>query len=221
MVREKIKLFIIIVTAGLFLSGCARVYHQPPQVSIPGSYHEVQKGETLWRIAKGYGVDVNELIRINHVPDRRRITVGQLIFIPEAKKRLRLSEANFPIEKNFVWPIKGKITSYYGGLKDNVKNKGVDILVKEGAPIVASRSGKVIFCYEQVKGYGKTIIVDHGDGLSTVYAHSSENLVAVGEHVKQNTVIARAGSTGRTRQPIIHFQIRDKHEPRNPFHYLP
>ena len=72
-----------------------------------------------------------------------------------------------------------------------------------------------------MKGYGKIIIIDHGDGYQSVYAYNSLNLVKNGDYVKQNQVIAKAGKGGRAVTPSLHFEIRKKDKPRNPFHYLP
>jgi murein DD-endopeptidase MepM/ murein hydrolase activator NlpD len=190
---------------------------------MPGIYHRVERGETLWRIAKTYNVDLEKIVKINRIPDAARINSGQLIFIPDAKEKRRVVtyEELKKGEDTFIWPLKEKVISYYGAKKGNIKNKGIDIRTREGAKVVASRSGRVSFCDEKVKGYGKTIIIQHGDGYSTVYAHNSQILVKLGQWVKQGEVIARAGSTGRTSIPILHFEIRKKHQPQNPFYYLP
>ena len=101
------------------------------------------------------------------------------------------------------------------------KNKGVDIRAREGTKIVASRSGRVNFVSNRLKGYGKTIIIDHLDGFQTVYAHNSQNLVDVNQRVSQGETIAKVGKTGRADKPTLHFEIRKNHKPQNPFYYLP
>ena len=102
-----------------------------------------------------------------------------------------------------------------------VKNKGIDIGASRGSDVKASRSGRVTFATEYLKGYGKTIIIDHLDGYETVYAHNAQNLVLEDQRVKRGEVIARVGKTGRADRPTLHFEIRKKSKPQNPFYYLP
>jgi len=189
-----------------------------------GVYHTVLKGQTLWRIAKAYDADIQKIIDSNRIGSPSKIDTGQKIFIPDAYKTVSIETfQSIPLksERGYIWPIKGKITSYYGSKVDSVTNKGIDIKATQGQTIVAARSGKVVFCDEKVKGLGKTLIIDHGDTFSTLYAHNSENLAECGDYVKQNQVIAKAGQTGRAEKPGLHFQIRKGHKPQNPFYYLP
>jgi murein DD-endopeptidase MepM/ murein hydrolase activator NlpD len=77
-----------------------------------------------------------------------------------------------------------------------------------------------VFCDEWLKGFGKTVILDHGDNFQTVYAYNSAILVNIGDVVGQNTVIARVGRGGRAKEPSLHFEIRRSGESQNPFYYL-
>lgn len=214
----------------LILAGCARTPMVSPPKEIappfkekPGIYHKVVKGETLWRISKTYGVELEKIVAANRISDVERIAAGQMLFIPSATKpietKLTTQESN--VKEDFIWPVKGKIILYFGAQKGTSPNKGIDIQAREGATVVASRSGKVIFFDDKVKGYGKTLILDHGDELQTLYAHNSESLVKIGDEVKQFTPIAKVGTTGRARTPYLHFEIRKRHQPQNPFYYLP
>lgn len=189
-----------------------------PTAKEPGLYHKVSKGETLWRISKAYGVDLQTIANANKLPDEKKIYIGQLLFIPQIETRDYTKDIK---ESSFIWPIKGTIISFYGSYKDGVKNKGIDIKARHGEAVVASRSGKVSFIDENMKGFGKTLIIDHGDEYSTVYAHNSQLLVKVGQYVKQGTVVAKAGQSGRAASPRLHFEIRKKHKPQNPFYFLP
>ena len=103
---------------------------------------------------------------------------------------------------------------------EKVKNKGVDIRAIEGSAVRASRAGKVVYCDSQLKGFGKTVILDHGNNYQTVYSYNRDILVKVGDVVEQNTVIAKVGRTGRAREPSLHFEIRRNGEPQNPIYYL-
>jgi len=224
----KSLLTLIFLTA--LLSGCATTSTPTittkalPALHFQGTYHMVLKGETLWRIAKAYHTDIKKIIDANRMPDASDIDVGQKLLIPGAKKTVKVNQyapAAVRSKKGYIWPLEGKIISYYGSKIDGVKNKGIDIKVKKNQPIVASRSGKVVFCDDKVKGMGKVIIVEHKNGYSTLYAHNAENLVDCGDHVEQNPIIAKGGDTGRTTTPSLHFEIRKGHEPKNPYYYLP
>jgi len=213
---------VILILFLMTLAGCATVEHVPPRISpkVTGIYHEVLRGETLWKISKAYGIDTEEVARLNRLPDASRINAGQLIFIPYAKERLSTSKVQAR-DESFIWPVKGTIVSHFGSLKGGVRNKGIDIAVAGGTSVFASRGGKVSFRDDKVKGYGKTVIIDHGDDYSTVYTYNSAILSEVGDYVERGSIIARAGSTGRAEQPSLHFEIRKRHKPENPFYYLP
>jgi septal ring factor EnvC (AmiA/AmiB activator) len=189
-----------------------------PSPKEAGLYHKVRRKETLWRISKMYGVDLERLAAANRLHDKKKIYAGQVLFIPQAGVTSFGESAK---EKSFVWPLKGKMLSFYGSSKDGVKNKGIDIKARHGEAVIASRSGKVSFVDENMKGFGKTIIIDHDDNYSTVYAYNSQIFVEVGQRVRQGTIIAKAGQSGRAPSPRLHFEIRKKHEPQNPFYFLP
>lgn len=109
-------------------------------------------------------------------------------------------------------PVSGKITSSFGLRIDPIDGKlrhhnGIDIAVPEGTPVKPALSGKVI--YSGYKGgYGKCVIVEHDNGIQTIYAHNSKNLVKAGDTVTPESVIALSGSTGRTTGPHLHFEVR-------------
>lgn len=205
----------------IFFSGCASVGYVKPPTPAAGIYHKVARGETLWRISKCYGIDMERIAKANRLPDKRKIYEGQLLFIPGISKQPRLQNPNLLEGEGFAWPVKGDVVSCYGSMEDGIKNKGIDIAAQGNADVVASRSGIISYCDENMKGFGKTIIIDHGDGFSTVYAHNSQLLVTVGQKVAKQSLVAKAGSTGRTKNTILHFEIRKDKEPQNPFYYLP
>lgn len=205
----------------LLLSGCAGISDYSFDRSSPsgGIYHAVKRGETLWAISKVYGIELEKLIKANRMPDASKIEIGQLIFVPGATAAKSIQD-NGKVE-GFIWPIKGSVISYFGSVRNMTKNKGIDVRGSQGAGIRTSRSGNVTFVSENMKGYGKTIIIDHLDGFQTVYAYNAENLVIIDQHVTQGDVIARVGKTGRADTPTLHFEVRKKSKPQNPFYYLP
>lgn len=224
-----------------FLMGCATpavnspVYPSPAihSFSLPpttpvtpsGIYHTVQKGETLWRIARAYQIPIEEIVKVNRLPDATKLKTSQRIFIPRAVKVVEsLKETTaltLSANEGFIWPAKGRILTYFSHLKEKSLNKGVDIALQPGTAVAAARSGKVTFAHERLKGLGKIVIVDHGDGYQTVYGHLSEILVKPGDKVDQGMVIAKSGNTGRNLGASLHFEIREDHKPKNPLHYLP
>jgi murein DD-endopeptidase MepM/ murein hydrolase activator NlpD len=126
----------------------------------------------------------------------------------------------------YIWPTVPayKITSGFGSrlhpiLKKYRYHSGVDIAAPKGTPIVAADNGVVIF--SGVKGgYGRTVMIDHGLGYSSVYGHTSVLLVSKGQKVKQGQRIALVGSTGLSTGPHLHFEIRKSGVPQNPKKYL-
>ncbi|MBL7071326.1 MAG: LysM peptidoglycan-binding domain-containing M23 family metallopeptidase [Candidatus Omnitrophica bacterium] len=197
---------------------------EPRKSRLPsGEYYEVKRGDTLWSVSKMYDVDIKKLVEANRLPDATNINVGQKLFIPTVtqvegySKPARITDS----AAKFSWPVSGKVISHFGGKKGTVTNKGIDIEARQGSKVVAADSGIISFVDEGMKGLGKTIIIDHENGFSTVYAHNSEILVRAGQRIDRNQQIAKVGKTGRALKPYLHFQIRKGHEPQNPFYYLP
>ncbi len=219
--RTAVKLnpYPFILTA--VLMGCT-AYVEPPQMSQASGafYHVVARGETLWRIARRYGVTMEELVGANQLSDASRIHVGQRVVIP-AQGRPVPADSNVGRPEGFVWPVEGKVISVFGMRLAGRVNKGIDIQAPPGTEIVASASGRVSFIHENLPGFGKTIILDHGEGFATVYSYAQEILVRPGDQVHQRQVIAQVGASGRLRTGALHFEVRRNQKPQNPFHYLP
>jgi len=206
------------------LTGCATLTYPPPDdLRREGIYHRVGENETLWSISKAYDVDLRDIVDANRIPNANKISLGQLVFIPGRSKTVDFKLKEFTKKhETFIWPVKGKVVSHFGSTNRYVsKNKGIDISVPFGSSIKASRSGKVTYCSDFMKGYGKIIIIDHGDDYQTIYAYNSENLVKLDDNVRQGQVIAKVGRGGRASTPSLHFEVRKKHNSQNPFFYLP
>lgn len=207
-----------------FLAGCASAPYikpiTPPSVSLPGIYHNVEKGETLWRISKTYGVGLEELVRVNRISDGTAIETGQRIFIPN-QSSLKPAAIRYTDSDDFIWPVRGRVVGSFGQVINNMVNKGINIAPSGSGDIIASRSGRVVFLNNNFAGLGRTIILDHGDSFFTVYSLSSEALVKPGENIKQGMVIARLGEPREGRRGYLHFQVRKGHLPQNPLFYLP
>lgn len=119
---------------------------------------------------------------------------------------------------SLVWPASGPITSPYG-MRWGSLHPGIDIGAGMGAPIHAAASGRVILAGYS-GGYGNLIVIDHGNGLATAYAHQSRLGVSVGQDVSQGDVIGYVGSTGFSTGPHLHFEVRVNGSPVDPMGYL-
>lgn len=124
----------------------------------------------------------------------------------------------------FIWPASGPITSYYGMRLHSVlgvykMHTGIDIGASYGSPVKAADGGSVIFV-GSMGGYGNVVVIDHGGGITTLYAHLSSYSVSSGSSVSQGQVIARVGSTGWSTGPHLHFEVRVNGNHTDPLGYL-
>lgn len=176
--------------------------------NMDGIIHKVRKGENLSTIAKAYGADITKLVDVNELASAT-INAGQSLFIPNA----RLASAtlkNFYGE-NFVWPVRGPISSPFGyrsnpfsGLR--TFHSAIDIVVNKGTPVKATSEGIVADTgYNSV--FGNYIIIRHDNGYQSLYAHLSEVSVRQGSRVSQSATIGRSGNTGQSTGPHLHFSI--------------
>ncbi len=234
------------------LSGCAARQRTPEEVSgqrpppfplgdahvepeLVGTTHVVQKGETLYRIARTYGIDPRELMEANGISDPKSLDIGQELFVPGAGRALDVApmpagaaaaqdpEPTLLPRKGgtgaLQWPLKGVL--YRGfGVKQGQRHDGIDLSAPEGTLVRAAAAGEVIYTGNQ-SGYGTIVILRHAGSLITLYAHNSAVLVKDGDRVDAGTPIAKVGQTGRTTGPHLHFEVREGTRPRDPLGYLP
>ena len=121
-----------------------------------------------------------------------------------------------------VYPVEGRVSSVFGKRKDPINgshrhHNGLDIAAPEGTAIQSVRDGVVSFSGDR-GGYGNLVIVDHGDGLETRYAHCAELRVEEGQRVQSGDTIATVGSTGRSTGPHLHLEARKEGAPVDPVH---
>ena len=231
----------------LIFSGCQILKKIDVFSSIQGGvYHTVQKGQTLFYIARAYDIDVNRLRQINGINDPSALQIGTRLWIPggrkvleinskknkqvlakkkeKGKKKLKKKSALHKYAKAvkgfLIWPVKGQITSRFGN-RSGRHHDGIDIAARKGNPIVSAAAGKVMFSGWGPTGYGLMIIIKHNNNLTTVYAHNSHLHVYKNQMVKQGQRIASIGSTGRSTGPHLHFEVRNDSHPRDPLMYLP
>jgi murein DD-endopeptidase MepM/ murein hydrolase activator NlpD len=121
-----------------------------------------------------------------------------------------------------LWPASGPITTYFGqvGWASPRGHTGLDIAAPFGAPVIAAAAGQVSLAGWTSGGYGNLIIIDHGNGRQTLYAHLSQINVQPGQWVNRGQSIGRIGSTGFSTGPHLHFEVRQDGLPRDPLTYL-
>jgi lipoprotein NlpD len=224
--------------AALFIVGCGGRRPVPtglrPTEEVQGIYHVMEKGQTLWRVCKAYGADLQQVAEINNIQDFTDIKTGQRIFIPGASRPLEVEpyrppppgsppEAPEPkvatFHGRFIWPVRGTVTSPFG-VRDGIKHSGLDISAPEGSPVVAAAGGEVVYA-GNLRGYGRILILKHNHKYTTVYAHLRSRHVQMHETVRQGQVIATVGNSGRSSGPHLHFEVRAFNISRNPMFYLP
>lgn len=123
-----------------------------------------------------------------------------------------------------LWPVSGRLLSSFGARSDpftggSAFHAGVDISAMTGTPVRAAADG-IVRVAEWSGAYGKLVIVDHGGGVETYYAHLSAFDVIPGQEVRKAQVIARTGATGRVSAPHLHYEVRQGGAPVNPYKYL-
>lgn len=202
-----------------------------------GVLHVVAKGDTLGKIAKNYGVSEDQISSSNSLGEH--LVIGQKLIIPGGKKLSTATIAKKPssnsvsgvgVISNLIkspkapaaaskmnWPAGAyRITQYFSW-----RHPGVDIAAKVGTPIYAADSGVVITAQGGWNGgYGNTIVIDHGGGKKTRYAHMSKLFVKVGDSVDKGENIGAMGSTGRSTGSHLHFEVIISGVKYNPLNYI-
>lgn len=201
------------------------------EVKIPpvtGIVHKVREGETVYSIAKKYKTEAQKIVNFPFNDfadlDTFALSIGQTLIVPdgvmpEAAPVQPRQFAAGPLTAGgsgqFSWPTVGVITQYPVWY-----HMAFDIANPSQPPITAAGDGTVISVQYLSYGYGRHAIIDHGDGLSTLYAHMSEMYVKVGDSVSRGQVIGKMGSTGRSTGTHLHFEVRKNGTPVNPRSFL-
>ncbi len=191
---------------------------------ISGVSYIIQSGDTLSSIATKFNTTVNKILSFNNLKSASVIKTRQKIIIPGGKlgytpisrtRSIYSSSSVSPSIKNFLWPASSKrITQYY-----HWRHHAIDIGGKTGQPIYAARAGRVEKAGWST-GYGYNLVINHGGGVKTLYAHASQLYVKRGQQVEQGEIIGAVGSTGWSTGPHIHFEIIINGSKVNPLSYL-
>jgi len=244
-VKSKIQLNTFSTAAlmaiALVLGGCTSNRSAPVSslsTGIPSaSTYVVKPGDTLNKISRATGVPEGTITRINKISNPNLLIVGQTLRLSDSKSAAPMARPSTstsaktsgnanPSESsssrapdagliNWGWPAKGKIIQGF-----TPATKGIDIAGSTGDPIEAAANGKVIFAGDGPRGLGNLVIVEHGDGFITAYAHNKTLLVKEGQVVKRGTKIAEMGQSDTT-SVRLHFEVRRRGTPVDPLQYLP
>jgi septal ring factor EnvC (AmiA/AmiB activator) len=157
--------------------------------------------------------------RLSRPPARREAPGGK-----EEAPDLRDDGRFERLKGKLPWPAAGPLGSTFGRQEHPrfhtvTFNRGIEIAAPEGKDIVAVAEGSVIYA-DWFKGYGRLIILDHGGGYFTLYAHASEVLIRPGESVSRGQVIGKVGDTGSLEGPLLYFELRHKGKPQDPLAWL-
>lgn len=237
------KFFCVVLAC--MLTACASNEHLAPVSdistlqSIPHSgYHRVARGETLYAIAWGYGFDYRDLAKKNHLSPPYHLQAGQKILVSSdqipimarrgapmidlnEERRQSTDKPSQPVtsygraDQAWLWPAKGQIVQKFSRL-----NNGIDLRAPFGSPVIAAKSGMVVYSGNGLRGYGNLIIIKHNPIYLSAYAYHRQNLVKEGEWVKKGQKIAEVGNL-RASGPRLHFEIRQGGKPVNPISLLP
>lgn len=193
---------------------------------VSGVQHKVESGDTVYSVAKKYQANAQGIVDFpfNDIGDDFALKTGQTLIVPDGAPPAKpkpaptqyLAKQNIPVadlgSAQFIWPAAGTLNQYFSWY-----HPGLDIGNLGGGPIYASDSGTVTVAgWPDASGYGNRVIVDHGNGYSTLYAHLSAVYVSSGQQVGRGDVLGAMGSTGRSTGTHLHIEVRHNGTPLNP-----
>lgn len=197
---------------------------------VTGVIHTVRSGETIYSVAKRYNVSAQAIVDFpfNEFTNDETfaLAIGQQLVVPDGEMpdepilspRSNLASTLTPnagavsATGSWIWPAAGNITQPF-----KPWHKGIDIANSGGGPILAADSGTVMVAsWLDNTGYGNRVMIDHGNGIKTLYAHMSSFSVVVGQTVKRGDKLGMMGSTGRSTGTHLHFEIRTSGGNMNP-----
>lgn len=201
-------------------------------VNIHATTHKVSAGDTVFNIAKRYGISQDNLRAWNNLPADNTISIGQVLRVKPAGSTQSAPKTRAPqtiaqpagnytppavSNANLLWttPAYGTIVRSFGG-----GNKGIDISGSRGQPVVAAADGQVVYSGSGLRGYGNLIILQHNQTYLTAYGHNDSLMVREGQFVKRGQQIARMGSSDSSNGVKLHFEVRENGNPVNPTRFV-
>lgn len=196
-----------------------------------GVFYTVKKGDTIADISKKHGTQTELVMSANGLASAS-LKAGSELFLPGAKPVTTVYAAlgdpsikgTNKFSKSFAWPLVGGISSGYGWRRHPFTKRrdfhtGIDIKGPSGRIIRASKAGRVVYS-GWMGGYGRVVVMDHGKGYTTLYAHCSRLLVKQGQRVSSGQPVGKVGSSGRATGPHLHFEVRLNNKPISPLQVL-
>ena len=205
-----------------------QVLNVPP---VDGVYYTVKRGDTLAKLAKTYKTTVAKVTGLasNGLREPYTLVAGQKVMLVGGQKPAPPAAVIYPLTRvasapkgapkgsgRFAWPTRGRLSCPFGR-----GHTGIDSANRIGMPVLAADDGYVVLAGRDTYGYGIQIVIDHGNGFWTRYAHLSKLYVTAGDIVKKNQKIADMGDTGHSTGPHLHFEVIKDKTQRNPLSYLP
>lgn len=212
---------LLLVFCTLLVTGCS-VTPQQPVSTKPSNNHVqefsyiVEKGDTLFSIARRFATEQTTLQRRNNISNPNQLAVGMRLIIVGATFETAPQYPASP--QQFIWPIAQRDISSTFGARNN-RHKGIDLRAAPGTEIYAAADGVVTFVGKQ-KGYGKVIILEHPNQIKTLYAHNQGNHVHLGQQVRQGEVIGAVGDSGNATGYHLHFEFIKAGKQLNPQNHL-
>ncbi len=194
----------------------------------------MKKGDTLDSIVKKFQISIDKVKEINESRvDLATLKIGEELFLPEARPEVSAfgssgkgssSKSGATYSRSFRWPVVGRINSPFGWRRHPITRRksfhtGIDIKASRGYRIRAAKDGQVVYS-GWMGGYGRVVVLSHGQGYSTLYAHCSSLSVKNGQRVSQGQVVGLVGTSGRATGPHLHFEVRKNNSPINPLKVL-
>jgi murein DD-endopeptidase MepM/ murein hydrolase activator NlpD len=158
---------------------------------------------------------------LNDIEAKTAALENQMRYIKDVFDRNQIKLASTPSG----WPVRGYITDGFGNRRNPFgggayeNHAGLDIATNYNTPIEATADGRIIFS-GVYGGYGNVVVIDHGYGVTTRYAHMAQIVARMGQHVSRGKVIGMVGSTGRSTAPHCHYEVRLHDRPVNPLNYI-
>ena len=204
----------------------ARAVADKRKASVEGKLRSLQSARAeKERLAKALDLRISEYRREADLVAAQEAELSELIRQRQAAAS-RASRSAPSVDSGgrvsgagLIWPCGGRVTSEYG-YRWGRMHAGIDIGAPTGTPIRAAKAGVVIKS-GSMSGYGNTVVIDHGGGFTTLYAHQSRIVARSGQSVRQGELIGYVGSTGQSTGPHLHFETRVNGNPQNPRRYLP
>ncbi len=198
-------------------------------LTVNGTLHHVEEGDTLTAVASRYNVDREKISDFNLLEGSGLLQAGNKLVIPGSTTLTGTTEKEMSVlalasrggiqSPAFRWPLRGTITSYFG-MREGGFHHGLDIAAPYGSEVRAAASGVVEYTGIQ-GGYGLMLILDHGNGWKSLYAHNSRLLVKKGQRVTAGQPISLVGASGNATGPHLHLEIMQYEKKLDPMFYLP